>query len=116
MNFPTCYFCPSADLTFPEQSGVNYIEYKCDRCTTNFYYDPKHPNVLAVWQFTIEYKKQRFWVTWENFNNCTEIDAAPIESCQNQRTGISSIIKLSGQTFITPFNILQKLPIILTFL
>jgi hypothetical protein len=117
MNFPICYFCPTVGLTFkePEYGQDYYITYKCNRCETEFFYDPKHPNVLASWSFNVVYRKQRFWIDWYSHTNCIEIAFSRIES-EGQASGIKPLIKLPEQTSITPFNILQKLPTILTFL
>jgi hypothetical protein len=109
-----CLFCPQLDTVksdFTEVNGVICYTHDCPRCKTNYFVIG---NLIKGWQFCVmEHKRHRYWISWTEDSSHTEIKTV---SLNNPGTGMKKIISIPGQANLTPHNVLQKLPTILTFL
>ncbi len=106
-----CIFCPSVDVVHTDTTGTppEVLTYNCPQCQVSMFIVN---NVMMAWQFCImNYKGTRFWIEWSKSNNRTEIISVSVNGPDNR----VKKIKIPGQAPLTPHNILQKLPTILTF-
>jgi hypothetical protein len=115
MNYKVkCIFCPTMDLFYDRQVSTTLDSsyraqalvpadiYTCYACKAKFFYKGER---LAGWDFRTTYKDNEFSFIWiETYGH--------INFAKN---GIR-IINLPSSTHITPYNALQKIPIILLFL
>jgi hypothetical protein len=107
-----CKFCPTLDLTYSGHVG-SYTSgwaprtkpsemYCCLKCKTNFFFIEER---LIGWTFKEIYKNANFAVEWFEETGQTIL-------YENWKV----VFKVAGATSITPHNLLQKLPVYLTFL
>lgn len=104
-----CSFCPTLDLIYNglrqgrDREPKMHHHYSCDTCYSEFFYDSSFK--LVGWSFRIDYKGDRFGVNWFQPDGNTLIF----------KNGYV-ITTMSNRAALTPFNLAQKLPTILTFL
>ena len=106
-----CSFCPKIDLEYsglrqaydsgaiPTQRPCHH--YSCFTCHSEFYYDSSHS--LIGWSFKVDYKGDRFYVLWLD------------DKTLLYKNGYV-ITEFTNRAHLTPSNLVQKLPTILTFL
>jgi hypothetical protein len=99
-----CLFCPTLEM--PPANGVRIIT--CPQCSCAYWLED---DVIFRWEYKSIYKEHVFLVQWRARINITAIIKLNVR-------GTTSYIKdFSGEVLtITPHNIQQKLPFILTFL
>lgn len=112
-----CSFCPKLDLIYGAVE-TNYSSgnipstrpchrYGCQACHANFYYDSSFR--LIGWTFRAEYKNEMFYIFWFE-----EVGKTTLTKWDGMGTRI--ITSFSNRAALTPFNLAQKMPTILTFL
>jgi len=70
---------------------------------------------MYCWQFSISYKDAVWWITWEGDYDRTVIRRYS-ETSKGALPAIATIVAtLSGEVALTPYNIHQKLPFIITY-
>lgn len=112
-----CKFCPAVTLVYYHTVETKLVTempcytYNCPACKSSFFYQNER---LMGWLFVIDYKDYRFYVTWlESKGKASTIIEEVSLSRSNE--GFKKIVEIDGATNLTPHNILQKLPTILTF-
>ncbi len=101
-----CLFCHMTDLKQVAE-GKSVISYDCENCKVSFFFQD---NKMVAWLFHKDYDGYRFFVTWLEQTNDTNITKC------GKGEAMSKVTTLKGPAFLNPHNLLQKLPTILTFL
>lgn len=106
-----CSFCPDTELihgamisgfTSGDVPKTDCNMYCCHQCNSNFFYKELK---LIGWSFKKNYCGNEYYVTWFEENDQTVL-----------RKNWKLVTSFRGQIKITPYNLDQKLPTILTFL
>jgi len=107
-----CKFCPKLNLEFCNKisefsSGLVPRKRPCDMycclaCKSNFFYEGER---LVGYSFKSQYKKEALLLYWFEENGYTELTM-----------NYKFVTKFNGGTSLTPHNIAQRMPTILTFL
>jgi len=109
-----CPFCPTLNLSYYgidnglSSGNVPYAQrlkhrYRHDACHSDFYYDASFR--LVAWVFKTQYRGDEFVVAWFEEDAKTTL----AKNC-------SVIAEFTDRAHLTPFNLVQKLPTILTFM
>lgn len=94
-----CIFCPNIILT-------KFFN-KCSQCKTSFFYrQDENDNSIYCWQVKVSYQENRYWLVWTSEN-------ISLRLMDRYDTRIATF---PTNTCLTPYNIFEKLPLILTFL
>jgi hypothetical protein len=97
-----CMFCQDNDLEYIAYNG-HESSYKCIKCCARFWYKFSS---LREYEFYFIYNNKTYVINWD-IDNITRIFESNSDREQN--------IILNGKCGLTPHNIAQKLPLILTF-
>jgi hypothetical protein len=100
-----CLFCPAIEI-----GDKSKLSLYCSTCETSFFYNTID-DMDCTWQFFLKYKEYQYCVTYEAHINKTIIRGYSLK----QGGYFKTLAILNGMGHITPHNILQKLPFIITF-
>ena len=99
-----CLFCVEEEVL--KHSGIIH---RCGNCKTSYFI---LKDILVCWQFSVPYKDNTIWVTWDADESTIIIRLyVPLDSSDSSKI----VAVLDESSHITPNNILSKLPTILTF-
>jgi hypothetical protein len=107
-----CPFCPETTLIFDRNDlsgGINVGIYDCPQCNSALFF--KNDKLIA-WYFFGKYKDNRFYVEWSDNRNT---NCQVIIKKETMDKGSLLVATISESAGLTPYNINQKLPFIITF-
>lgn len=112
-----CIFCPTTEMIEDPEFDLGMVRC-CNNCKTNFFFDSNLQ--LKIWYFETIYKEHKYYIDWRLDTLEISRVVIDIEKIMSGKYGRRVITIFPNQKIdqklLTPYNILQKLPTILTFL